>query len=105
MKIREAVNHVRKHGSVKVGTKAQAELIVTIAAAEGYTFTQRKQGWDFLIEDAGEKKKKQTAGNNEFLKEVKTKFNTPIYKRILKEVNENGTEAGKQELFKILKSI
>jgi hypothetical protein len=49
--------------------------------------------------------KKQTAGNNEFLKEVKTKFNTYIYKRILKEVNENGTEAGKQELFKILKSI
>lgn len=46
--------------------------------------------------------KKQTAANNEFLKEVKKKFNTPTYKIVLKVVNENGTEAGKAKLKALL---
>lgn len=49
--------------------------------------------------------KKQTAGNNEFLWEVKQTFSKGIFKKISVIVNEKGIEAGKAELEQIKKYI
>lgn len=45
--------------------------------------------------------KKQTAANNEFLKEVKTKYNAPIFKKISTILNEQGEESAKKALERI----
>lgn len=51
------------------------------------------------------KMKKQTAGNNKFLSEVKETFNKAIFKKISNIVNTAGEEAGRNELEEIKKYI
>lgn len=42
---------VRKHGAVKVTSKEQASQIVELGKKEGYNFSAKKEGWNWLVID------------------------------------------------------